>query len=51
MSLAAEDSKYGSHFGEPDNENLGKRLKVDFKKVAPEVDQQAAGRVIGERRD
>ena len=38
LTLAAEDSKYGVHLqGEPDNERLGKRLKGDFKKVAPAI--------------
>ena len=38
LTLASEDSKYGVHLqGEPDNERLGKRLKGDFKKVAPAI--------------
>ena len=38
LTLASEDSKYGVQLqGEPDNERLGKRLKGDFKKVAPAV--------------
>ena len=38
LTLATEDSKYGVRLqGEPDNERLGKRLKGDFKKVAPAV--------------
>ena len=38
LTLASEDSKYGVQLrGEPDNERLGKRLKGDFKKVAPAI--------------
>ena len=38
LTLAVEDSRYGVKLqGEPDNERLGKRLKADFKKVAPAV--------------
>ena len=38
LTLASEDSKYGVRLqGEPDNERLGKRLKGDFKKVAPAI--------------
>lgn len=38
MTLAVEDSRYGVQLqGEPDNERLGKRLKADFKRVAPAV--------------
>ena len=38
LTLATEDSKYGVKLqAEPDNERLGKRLKGDFKKVAPAV--------------
>ncbi len=38
LTLASEDSSYGVKLhGEPDNERLGKRLKGDFKKVAPMI--------------
>ena len=38
LTLASEDSRYGVCLqGEPDNERLGKRLKGDFKKVAPAI--------------
>ena len=38
LTLATEDCKYGVQLkGEPDNERLGKRLKGDFKKVAPAI--------------
>ena len=38
LILATEDSKYGVQLkGDPDNERLGKRLKGDFKKVAPAI--------------
>ena len=38
LVLATEDSKYGVQLkGDPDNERLGKRLKGDFKKVAPAI--------------
>ena len=38
LTLASEDSRYGVRLqGEPDNERLGKRLKGDFKKVAPAI--------------
>ena len=38
LTLATEDSKYGVQLqAEPDSERLGKRLKGDFKKVAPAV--------------
>ena len=38
LTLATEDSKYGVKLqAEPDNERLGKRLKENFKRVAPAV--------------
>lgn len=38
LTLAEEDSKYGVKLqGEPDSDRLGKRLKADFRKVAPAV--------------
>ena len=38
LTLASEDSRYGVQLrAEPDSERLGKRLKGEFKKVAPAV--------------
>ena len=38
LVLAEDDSKYGiSLQAEPDSDRLGKRLKADFKSVAPAV--------------
>ncbi len=38
LVLAEDDSKYGVRLvAEPDNDRLGKRLKRDFKTVAPAV--------------
>lgn len=38
LTLASEDSRYGVRLrGEADSERLGKRLKADFKRVAPAV--------------
>ena len=38
LVLAEDDSKYGiSLQAEPDSDRLGKRLKADFKTVAPAV--------------
>ena len=38
LTLAMEDSQYGVKLqAEPDNERLGKRLKGDFKRVAPAI--------------
>lgn len=38
LVLVEEDKKYGVRFvAEPDNDRLGKRLKRDFKTVAPAV--------------
>ena len=38
LTLATEDSKYGVQLqAEPDSERLGKRLKGDFKRVAPAI--------------
>ena len=38
LVLAEEDSKYGVRLvAEPDNDRLGKRLKRDFKTIAPSV--------------
>ena len=38
LTLAAEDSRYGVPLqAEPDNMKLGKRLKGDFKAVAPAI--------------
>lgn len=38
LTLATEDSKYGVKLqADPDSERLGKRLKGDFKRVAPAI--------------
>ena len=38
LTLASEDSKYGVQLrGDPDSERLGKRMKADFKMVAPAI--------------
>ncbi len=38
LVLAVDDSDYGVRLvAEPDNDRLGKRLKSDFKAVAPAV--------------
>ena len=38
LILAAEDSRYGVRLqAEPDNMKLGKRLKGDFKAIAPAI--------------
>ena len=38
LVLAEDDSKYGVKLvAEPDNDRLGKRLKRDFKTVAPAI--------------
>ena len=46
LTLAAEDSQYGVRLqAEPNNMKLGKRLKEDFKAVAPAIKKLTNGQL------
>ena len=48
LTLASEDSKYGVRLqGEPDNDRLGKRLKADFRRVAPAIKALSSEALVG----
>ena len=52
LTLATEDSEYGVKLqSEPDSERLGKRLKGDFKRVAPAIKALSNDQLVAFQKD